>query len=310
MNSKKNSNVGFTLIELLVVIAIIGILAAMLLPALAKAKAKGQQAACLSNTKQWGLAQTMYVDDSSGTFPWPKYQKTYASSQQQDQPGWSDIYNFHFNANPVGDDVWFNVLPNYIGTKPMYNFSVNAAQEQLYGNTRNIYHCPTADGQGIDAQDVTQTHGYMNVGFRPLFGYGMNSKSTYNEFTYQGWSQNDHLKFNQLANPSAFVMFSDVRNRSTEAPYYADAANQYPQGNSVNLATPQSYTSRFSSRHSNGGNITFGDGHAAFFKYNYVVSDGTVILNSGPNSGKAALAGGDPGRSDVNWDCQGFPVLP
>ncbi|MGC8743279.1 MAG: type II secretion system protein [Verrucomicrobiia bacterium] len=66
----EQKKVGFTLIELLVVIAIIAILAGLLLPALAKAKAKAQRINCVNNLKQVGLAFRMFANDNSGKFPW------------------------------------------------------------------------------------------------------------------------------------------------------------------------------------------------------------------------------------------------
>ena len=96
---KAKTQKGFTLIELLVVIAIIGILASMLLPALAKAKTRANRIKCVSNIKQVGSAFKAFANDNNDRYPWLLEAKD-EQAQGKGVAGWS-AQNQH-PPRPVG----------------------------------------------------------------------------------------------------------------------------------------------------------------------------------------------------------------
>lgn len=259
---------GFTLIELLVVIAIISILAAMLLPALAKAKERANRAACLSNLRQWGLSLNMYLDDNNQVFPdfsIPSTTPGAPSGYSQDKIRWTDLASFA--AAGSGNSAWFNALPTYVSQLPLAQYAASPAN---FVNGRSVFNCPSATFQPAEVDTLT----------RVAFSYGINFKGT-NGATPAAAP----FKATGVRHPSAFVFFSDVRANSGETPYYGS--------NPLNdLGAPRGSLNHLSSRHAAGANLTFLDGHAAYFKYNYMAyQKGTKI--------------GDPGVSDINWSYDG-----
>jgi len=129
---------GFTLIELLVVIAIIAILAAMLMPALGKAKQKAEGTGCMNNTKQLTLAWLMYATDNNDTLC--------PNRDGGDVQGWQGATANWTKAVPYSQlswaGGWEDFQPNVADNTNIFNLINGAMGGQYTSRSTGIYHCP------------------------------------------------------------------------------------------------------------------------------------------------------------------------